>query len=633
MRPLILLALTACTTTNPNPVAVFNPDGGFFDTPWPSDARTTPEGWADWTGFPNPTDITLIGTYTATASLRTGFAMNAPMYVRFAEPIDTRYLPPPEWSTSPASPITLVNVDPRSPEYGLKIPFEWEMMADEGNYHPANELAISPVAGFALAPRTTYALVVSASLAARDTAFDAAWSGDDSAWSTSFAPLKNALPMLRIPDRDVALATVFTTMDAVEPMEHIAKFLEERVEPPTFQADLEWLQDLGGFRVYRSNYTTPNYMDGVKPYANEGGAFRFREDGMPTIQAWEPMRLSVVVPKDQEPPPEGWPVLVSLHGTGGDYRTFCNSSSEFEIGQWMAGMGVVGVSIDLPLHGARGTPDTIIDLHSFNVLQPDSALHIHRQAAADVLYLLHGLVDNGALTFTTPEGTTVPLDTSRLSVIGHSQGGITTALALPWMGSRIDGAMMSGTGGLLAITAVERDSDYDFPEMITSLLDFDEGETLTEKHPVLGLVQSLVEITDPINFARYWYREDGGLTGAQPTSFVITSGLRDDMTPYRTAEALAASAEVPFVGRRYSAAVGNLLKGLDSVELPTAGNVQGWDGSEITGGLSQWDSGTHFVIFEEEGARDIARNFVWSTLFDTPTLFAGEIPPEEVVLP
>ena len=42
----ILTLLGACqAVTLPDVVARYEPDGpGFFDTPWPSDARTTPEG-------------------------------------------------------------------------------------------------------------------------------------------------------------------------------------------------------------------------------------------------------------------------------------------------------------------------------------------------------------------------------------------------------------------------------------------------------------------------------------------------------------------------------------------------------------------------------------------------------------
>ncbi|HMV68343.1 MAG TPA: hypothetical protein PKA64_15960 [Myxococcota bacterium] len=631
MRLSVALLATACQATSTLPAATFDPAGGFFDTPWPSDARRTAEGASDWSGFPNPTGTELLDTYLAATRLRTGAALNAPMYVRFDGDIAIDAVPGGAETAGLASPIQLADVDPRSPTFGQRVPVDWEWLANDASYHPARVLSVAPIEGFPLRPLTTYALVITAALASRPDAFDAAWSGDG-AFADSLAPLRDALPFLGLDERDVAVATVFTTMDATEPMDHVARFVLDHVQPAVFQHDLEALDDLGPYEVLRSNYMTPMFMSGAPPWADEGGAFVFADDGTPEIQRWEPMRLSVVVPKDQAEPADGWPVLISLHGTGGDYRTFCNSTSDMEIATWATGMGVLGLSIDLPLHGAREAPGTVIDLHSFNVLQPDSALHIHRQAAADALFLLRGIVDHEAaygepLTFNHPDGRVLHLDTSRVAIIGHSQGGITTALALPWMGERLQAAVMSGTGGLLAITAVERDNDYDIPTLIRSLLDFQDDEELTEKHPVLGLVQSLVEITDPINYGRYWFSEDGGLAGASPTDVLMTSGLRDDMTPYRTSEALAAAASAPFAGRRWSAATGMLLRGLDARRLPVEDDMYGWDGEPITAGLSQWNDGTHFVIFEEPAARDVARNFVWSALIeDSPRIFAGDLP-------
>lgn len=630
MRLFVALFATACQSTSTLPAAVFAPDGDFFDAPWPSDARVTAEGSSDWTGFPNPTATELLDTYIGASTLRAGAALNAPMYVRFAGDIAIEAVAAGAETVSDTSPLFLADVDPRSPGFGARVPIDWEWMAEEANYHPDRLLAVAPIAGFPLRPRTTYALVVTTALAARPEAFDAVWDSDD-AWGRSLHPLRDALPFLGVAEREVAVATVFTTMDATEPMEHVARFLLERVQPAVFGRDLEPIDEIGAYEVLRSNYMTPMFMSGEPPWDNAGGAFVFREDGLPEVQRWEPMRMSVVVPKDRPEPPDGWPVLISLHGTGGDYRTFCSSDSEFEIGQWATEMGVLGLSIDLPLHGAREAEGTVIDLHSFNVLQPESALHIHRQAAADALFLLRGVVDHEAaygepLVFNRPDGGTIRLDPSRVAVIGHSQGGITTALALPWMGQRIQGAMMSGTGGLLAITAVERDTDYDIPGLIRSLLDFRDDEELTEKHPVLGLVQSLVEITDPINYGRHWFAEDAGFTGAAPTDVLLTSGLRDDMTPYRTSEALAAASAVPFAGPRWSAATGMLLRGLDTQTLPLDANAVGWDGVPVTAGISQWDAGTHFVIYQDDVARDIARNFIYTTLFDTPRIERGDVP-------
>jgi pimeloyl-ACP methyl ester carboxylesterase len=263
------------------------------------------------------------------------------------------------------------------------------------------------------------------------------------------------------------------------------------------------------------------------------------------------------------------------------------------------------------------------------VLQPDSALHIHRQAAIDLLYLLDGLTE-GQVVLETPEGEPVPLYPDRIVVMGHSQGALTTSIALPWAGEAIDGAVLSGGGGLLAITAVERDADFDFPALITGLLGFADDEPLSEMHPVLGLVQSLVEPTDPINYARYWYAEDGGYTNSEPTPVLHLSGIRDDATPYRTAEALAAAAGMPFAGERFAKAEGLLLAGLDSQSFPVSDNLTDWNGQPITAGLSQWADGTHFVVFEEPDARDLVRNFVYGTLQgDGPVIDEGPPPLEE----
>lgn len=618
--------LLGCTASTDAPEALFQPDAsGFFDAPWPSDARVDADGVADWADFPNPESIELLDTFLAVGTQTEGFGHNSPIYFRVPGGMDETLLPDPEDSTEPTSALQLINVDPRSPAWGERIPLRWESWTQDGSYSAEGLYAVGPLPGFPLRPRTTYALVVSTEVASASTAFEEAWDAD-SAWGRALSPLRQSLSFLGLSKDDIGIATTFTTGDPLAEMESIARFLHERVDPPTFQRDLEERYQLGTYEVYRTNYTTPVFMHGERPYDDAGGEFQTRDDGLPSIASWDPMRMSVVLPETREaPPPGGWPVMIYLHGTGGNYRTFCNSDRDLEVANWLAPLGVVGIGIDLPLHGPRGTDDTLIDLHSFNVLQPESALHIHRQAAADLLYLLQGLATQQVL-FNTPDGEEVVLDPNRIMVMGHSQGALTASLALPWAGSWLQGAVLSGGGGLLAITAVERDADFDFPELIRGLLEFDDGEQVTEMHPALGLVQALVEPTDPINYARYWFREDGGFTNARPTPVLVMSGIRDDQTPYRTAEALATAAGVPFVGERFAKAQGMLLAGLDSQSFPVEGNLQAWDGSQVTGGLSQWADGTHFVVFEEESARDLVRNFVDSTLHDEGSVIRPGLP-------
>jgi hypothetical protein len=96
------------------------------------------------------------------------------------------------------------------------------------------------------------------------------------------------------------------------------------------------------------------------------------------------------------------------------------------------------------------------------------------------------------------------------------------------------------------------------------------------------------------------------------------------MTPFRTAQALASAARVPFAGKRYADAPANVLRGLDSQPMPLAGNVMGWDGATHTAGFAQYDSGDHFVIFYQDEARDVTRNFISSTLTGAPTVRRGD---------
>ncbi len=631
------LLLAACEPADLDvPEAVFDPGGpaagAFFDVPFPADARTNDQGGLDWTLFPNPTQLSLLDDFLAQASARPGAGFNGPTWLRFDGPIDLDALPTPEGSLAPASNVQLIDLSPDSPTFLERVPVAFEWLEGEGAYLPGNLLGIAPVAGFPLRPRTTYALVVRDRLAAPSPAFVDAMETGSGAWGASLDTLVAALPDLGFDADDLGVATVFTTADPVGEMDRVVRTLRERVTLPPLRNAVELVEEEAGYRVFRSEYTTPLWMAGDKPWATEGGAFVFRDDGLAEVQAWEPMRASLVVPPASEtpepPPATGYPLLVYLHGTGGDWRTFCNTSTAYEVGFWGMEDGFLGLGIDLPLHGPRGTSDTQISLHSFNVLQPDSALHIHRQGALDLLALLE-ILRRDPPTFTSPEGETWPVDPDRIVVVGHSQGGLAGALAMPWMDGRAKAAVLSGAGGLLAITAVERDADYDFPTLIRTLLGFAEDEALTELHPVLGLVQHLVEPTDPINYAPYWFHEDAGFSDT-PVPVLLTGGVRDDATPPRTAEALAAAARLPFVGERYTVSPGPVLRGFGNTTMPLQDNVTAWDGTPMTSGFAQFFSGDHFALFRLPETRDMVRTFLLSALDDAPILDDSPLPDPEV---
>ena len=60
-------------------------------------------------------------------------------------------------------------------------------------------------------------------------------------------------------------------------------------------------------------------------------------------------------------------------------------------------------------------------------------------------------------------------------------------------------------------------------------------------------MQTLVEVTDPVNYAPYWSSVRGPWPGHTPVPVLATSGTEDIMTPYQTSVALAAAARLPAV--------------------------------------------------------------------------------------
>ena len=76
----------------------------------------------------------------------------------------------------------------------------------------------------------------------------------------------------------------------------------------------------------------------------------------------------------------------------------------------------------------------------------------------------------------------------------------------------------------LGITIVERKDILDFAELVRSLAEFQDDEEVYELHPVVQLVQMLVERSDMVNYAPYWYSQRLDWPGHVPSSVVMTSG-------------------------------------------------------------------------------------------------------------
>jgi len=608
--PALALILAGCAPLGTAPAVYAPSDTVLTDAPWPTDDRVV-DGTLDLTGFPNPKDVPLLDLYLDAASELDGWGPNAPIYLPFETLPDTALLPDPTASLIPENGLFLADIDPDSPGYGTTVPIHWEVVP-AGSITPHDTLAVAPLPGFPLRKGTTHALVVTRDLAAENEAFRERLSSDP-----ALAPLADALRDLDLSKRDVAVATVFTTRDPLREMDLIVRHIRSQ-QPASLSQQLTLKADnYSSFLVWDGAVQAPLWQHGDKPYKSEGGAFQF--DGDTPVPAQDvSLRLAISTPRDlDQAPPDGWPVVLYAHGTGGKYDSFANGGSGLEPASLIARSGMVGIGFDQPLHGTRGTEDTNVESHSFNYFNPDSARANFRQGALDVIWLVHAL-RQGDVVFTTPDGDEIPIDSSRILYEGHSHGGLTGALAGPWLGDHVRGAVLSGAGGGLAITVMKRKDPLDISRLVGSLVLAD-GEELSTLHPVTGLVQLLAEETDPLNYAPYFHAIDGGYADT-PLPVLLTSGQFDAQTDHETAEALAVAASMSPVSPIWNRTEAMDLRQVVTVPSPASDMADAFDGSRITSGFSQWEEGDHFVIFEEGDAGFMVQRFLETAAQGSPEI-------------
>ncbi len=603
--------LAACSApSDPGGATPIVSGPGFFDRPFPSDARMV-DGHPDYSGFPEIDRQPMLAAYAATAESLDGFGTNAPIYVRFEDDFNPDDLPTATASIDLAqSPLLLLNVDPDSPRRGSVVPVDATWHPDVGRYLPGNLLAVAPVWGFPLRPNTTYALVLRPPLVGVGD-----WSGD---WSDpALADTAETLRAIGLRPEALGLAVPFTTQDPVRETARVARaIVRGEVGSAPLGGTLTYVDDRTPFDLWEGKVTVPIWQEGARPYRDTGGAFVFDEAGAPVVQAWETIRFSLAVPQE-DAPASGWPVVLYSHGTGGSDRSCCGTSDTDEA-RVLAREGVAVFAIAQPLHGDRATPGTNEELDSFNFVNPDAGRTNFRQGALDQVYLAR-LLAAGA-TFDTPNGA-ISLDPERVAYMGHSQGGLVGAIAQPFMAPYIRAAVHSGAGGGLANTIVLRKDPVDLALLLAGVLEFAEGELVTDRHPVVGLIQTLSEATDPINYGAHWFAEQRDWAGAaqsRPVPTLLTEGMLDDYTPSVTSEALAAAARLPVLGEPAFRPESFDLRGLAVDVLPTAGNATDWNGAPITAGLAQYAADGHFAIYDNRDATRLYREFLSSALSGTP---------------
>lgn len=622
----------------------------FFDHPWPSDLRKE-QGSVRLAGYPNPRKSALLAQYVdAMSGVLDGFSPVAAGFARFSAPLDATTLPAsPLEALSPTSSVQLIDIDPASPDHGKRQLINLSFRAEEGVYIRDNTLAYMPTVGFPLRPHTRYAFVVTDSIRTSDgqpvapsddlkqvlglvpTTRDATRAAKEAS-ADSLAELSAA----GIDPKHIVQLALFTTNDPTEETFAARDVIEAEVAPPTIHPDgLSLLASNAALDEYVGVYgPSPNFQEGKLPFAKygDGGAFKM-EAGRPTPYNSFDLRFSLTVPNQARcpMPVDGYPIILYAHGTGGDYRTYVSNGMARALAQkCMATMGV-----DQIFHGTRPGADAgNVEILFFNFQNVVAARHNTRQSALDEVQRAR-LFTKSHVTIPASVSATaadIHFDASKLMFLGHSQGGLNGPLYLAADDSA-RGAVLSGSSSVMSITLLEKtEPKPDVSALVKRLLfalgDEEQGE-VDIFHPEISLIQTLVDVVDPINYARYENlapRAGFAAKSTYMTEGINPDGLGDSYAPPHGIEAQALAMGLPLSLPAQRPIAESAWGGPQPVTVPPEGLSGNLANGQASGVLAQWavpdGEDGHFVMFDVPAARAQAVQFL-RNLADDPR---GRVP-------
>jgi hypothetical protein len=583
----------------------------FYALPFPNDWWRTADGKLDLSQFPTNSVIANTVREIAQRDLD-GFGMSAAIYARFSGGLDPNSLPTPAESMEEGASVYLVDIDPDSPDRGTRMPIIATFRPEGTQTIGPNRLVARPYPGFPLADGTTYALVITKRLASADGGdvnAQSDWSaviGDGAATEplmkarTIYAPLAAWLDEPGDDERgDVVSAAVFTTQRATQIMPAIRKGVFSVAAPVA--RDIMPTQMGSSFNVFIGAYDAPNLQAGTPPYISVGGEITVGADGAAIVHRMEVMRFAVSVPSGAVPA-TGWPICIYQHGTSGDWASFIEDGTA----ERLAAEGIATISTDQVLHGPRNPDGTDPQIAFFNFNNPVAARDNPLQGAADAWSQMRLAL---GMSFDDGTGRIVEFDPDRVFFFGHSQGGLTGPGFVAFEPA-LKGAVLSGTGSIFYLSALNKTEPVSFPDLIETLI---RDVPVDEDNPTLALAQMAIERSDTVNYAQYMARlprtaPDGTPLAAR--NIFHTEGFDDHYTPNEAIEAFATSLGGDLVMLPDAQQLEGLtLRGRSIKAAPISGNING--ATVVTAQYKQAGSSDgHFVVFDIAAARTQTSKFL-----------------------
>lgn len=593
----------------------FEPEGdGFYRMPWPSDLRTHPDGRPVLSDLPAGATGAAKFFASRVEAMVHGFALAPTIYVALeADPIPATPIDP-RSSLCVDGPVQLIDVSPEG--CGRRTPIEVYVNHRVDRYMEDNLLVASTVPGFVLEPGRPHALIVlrtlgeadGNALAASPLVQDAlAGTAADPRLNEVYAPLADCLPELGFGADAIAVATVFTTQDPATEMQALRDEVAdpERTESP--QVTWNGYSDdhsRASRRVYTGTYETPIFQDGTSPYntATDGGLIHFDEDGRPVRQRWETVPMTVVAPGEDAIVQPPYDLAIWVDGTGAGDTSWVGSSVTRALNE--AGFIVAGYTPQF--HGSRATPGSNEELHSFNVVNPDSFRNTFRQQVADTAYFLRVMTEARDQMSDLPA-----VDDSRIVYAGQSQGSMIGTM-VAGVEPRIEAYVFNGVAAYLATTAAWRVIDFNgadvpLPEVIANFVGIPLGFDHT--HLFMTILQTGAEASDPHSFAARWRGWDANPDGAD---VLLINGLDDHTAALEAMNAIAIAGNVDLVAPAgWDPDPFEVWNGGEA-SAPISGNRTALDGTLRTHIAIQDATTGHFTIYDREETRERAVAFLRS---------------------
>jgi pimeloyl-ACP methyl ester carboxylesterase len=624
-------------------------DRDFYRLPFPNDIRRTESG-LDLSGYPTPGDAVptdVLGRYVeASEQDLNGFATNPVVYFRFSKPHD--------WGTTGGR-FKLINIDPDSDAFGQQFgSVGWLNTSGRiSKYICPNWLAVRPNHGAPLKPGTTYAVVLEKGIKTdggetfqTDSDFEAMLADsapDDAtlaeAWE-AYAPLRQWLTESGTDPSTLLNAAVFTTQKPETKVAELRQVIRERSAPSVSELtvceqgvtspcdDGTEQRSCGSahdaFTEIHGKIELPIFQQGTPPYRTpeQGGGIQTGEGGLPEVARTEEVCFAMTVPKSDEMPTEGYPVMLYLHGTGGSFRGAVRNGLAAEMAAAQVPSATLG--IDLPQHGARRgdsnrSPETLF----FNFANPRAARDNVLQGSADLMSLTYFAETFSQSADQSPTGNPLALHPGRITLFAHSQGATHASLALPYE-PMILAAVLSGNGGDLTQSLLNKTEPVDIASIVPfALMDANsEGKLVAGNfHPALALLQQYFERADTVNYADRLHRNP--VQGDPGRHVFMTYGLGDSYSPEPTIKAYARAARLTLVEPVLTTdGSGNPdTLGLPTAAAPLSENRTVGDRS-YTIGMRQYepneDEDGHFVSTRTESGRADTLRFLRQALAGSP---------------